>query len=88
MIGPDKYKERHGHPFHRRRFHDCKIPGCKSKVDWDRAKLITHFYRRHKKITMRNYYESYVQRVSEEKTMTQNCFQSQTVPPLRAPTIL
>ena len=66
MIGPDKYKERHGHPFHRRRFHDCKIPGCKSKVDWDRAKLMTHFFRRHKNITMRSYYEGYVQRGSND----------------------
>ena len=32
LIGPDKYKERHGHPFHRRRFHDCKMPGCRTKV--------------------------------------------------------
>ena len=35
-----------------------------NQVDWDRAKLMTHFFRRHKSITMRNYYEAYVQRVS------------------------
>ena len=66
MIGPDVYKERHGHPFHRRRFHDCKMPGCKTKLDWDRSKLMTHFFRRHKNITMRSYYEGYVQRVSND----------------------
>ena len=65
LIGPDVYKERHGHPFHRRRFHDCRMPGCKSKVDWDRSKLMTHFFRRHSNITMRLYYDGYVQRVSE-----------------------
>ena len=72
MIGPDVYKERHGHPFHRRRFHDCKMPGCKIKLDWDRSKLMTHFFRRHKNITMRSYYEGYVQRVSNDTSFKHN----------------
>ena len=84
LIGPDKYKERHGHPFHRRRFHDCRycksqwktkydiiisnksfsrMPNCKQRLDWDKGKLMNHFFRRHRSITLRNYYEAYVQRV-------------------------
>ena len=85
LIGPDKYKERHGHPFHRRRFHDCRyycksqwktkyefkfklfsrMPNCKQRLDWDKGKLMNHFFRRHRSITLRNYYEAYVQRVRE-----------------------
>ena len=51
LVSQDKYKERHGHPFHRRRFHDCRMPGCKIRMDWDKEKLMTHFFRHHRSIT-------------------------------------
>ena len=62
LVSLDKYKELHGHPFHRRRFHDCRMPNCKMRIDWDKEKLMNHFFRHHRSITPRNYYEAYVRR--------------------------
>ena len=39
------------------------MPGCKMRVDWDKATLMNHFFRHHRRITPRSYYEGYVQRV-------------------------
>ena len=39
------------------------MPNCKQRLDWDKGKLMNHFFRRHRSITLRNYYEAYVQRV-------------------------
>ena len=41
------------------------MPNCKQRLDWDKGKLMNHFFRRHRSITLRNYYEAYVQRVRE-----------------------
>ena len=45
------------------------MPNCKQRLDWDKGKLMNHFFRRHRSITLRNYYEAYVQRVRLKRTI-------------------
>ena len=41
---------------------DCKIPGCKKTMDWDRSKIMVHFKKNHPMVKLRAYYEEYIKR--------------------------
>lgn len=59
-MPPKVYKAQFYTHYFRRRFHDCKMAGCKSKMDWDPSKMKKHFMQNHPGIKLRTYYENYV----------------------------
>ena len=40
--------------------HDCRIPGCRKRMDWDRSKITSHFKKYHPGVKLRSYYERYI----------------------------
>ena len=61
-MPPKVYKAQFYTHYYKRRFHDCRIPECRSKMDWDPSKMKKHFMQNHPGIKLRAYYETYVAR--------------------------
>ena len=46
-MPPKVYKARFYTHYFKRRFHDCRMPGCKTRMDWDPSKMKKHFMQNH-----------------------------------------